>query len=96
MDYGIHGKPYLKEYQDVYFNFSHCSQGVVCAVSINDIGVDIETIDEKRMFFSSDIFTKRTGIHCKFAERRFLPLMGFKGSYCKMYRHRFGLREQLY
>ena len=41
MDYGIHGKPYLKEYQDVYFNFSHCSQGVVCAVPINDIGVDI-------------------------------------------------------
>ena len=21
--------------------------------------------------------------------------MGFKGSYCKMYRHRFGLREQI-
>lgn len=59
MDYGIHGKPYLKEYQDVYFNFSHCSQGVVCAVSINDIGVDIETIDEKRMFFSSDIFSPK-------------------------------------
>ena len=53
------GKPYLKEYQDVYFNFSHCSQGVVCAVSINDIGVDIETIDEKRMFFSSDIFSPK-------------------------------------
>ena len=59
MDYGIHGKPYLKEHQDVYFNFSHCSQGVVCAVSINDIGVDIETIDEKRMFFSSDIFSPK-------------------------------------
>ena len=60
MDYGIHGKPYLKEYQDVYFNFSHCSQGVWSVLfSINDIGVDIETIDEKRMFFSSDIFTKK-------------------------------------
>ena len=59
MDYGIHGKPYLKEYQDVCFNFSHCSQGVVCAVSINDIGVDIETIDENRMFFSSDIFSPK-------------------------------------
>lgn len=59
MGYGIHGKPYLKDYPNIYFNFSHCSRCVVCAVSKNDIGVDIETIDEKRMFYSSDVFSPK-------------------------------------
>ncbi len=59
ISYGIHGKPYLKEYPNIHFNLSHCSQGVVCAVSRDKIGVDIETIDETRIFFSPDIFSAK-------------------------------------
>lgn len=59
MAYGPHGKPYLKDYPDIYFNLSHCSQGVVCAVSQNNIGVDMETMDENRMFFSADVFSQK-------------------------------------
>ena len=38
-----HGKPYLKDLP-CYFNISHSSDFVVCAVSENEIGIDIEKI----------------------------------------------------
>ncbi len=36
------GKPYLPEYPNVYFNFSHCPKGCVCGISDQPIGVDIQ------------------------------------------------------
>lgn len=39
-----HGKPCLKECDDVYFNISHCRDGCVCAVSDKEIGIDIQEI----------------------------------------------------
>lgn len=59
MVYGSYGKPYLKDYPDIYFNLSHCSRGVVCAISKSDIGVDIETIDSSKAFLSSDVFSPK-------------------------------------
>ncbi len=38
-----HGKPYLKDLP-CYFNISHSRDFVVCAVSENEIGIDIEKI----------------------------------------------------
>ena len=38
-----HGKPYLKDLP-CYFNISHSGDFVVCAVSENEIGIDIEKI----------------------------------------------------
>jgi len=43
--YSEHGKPYFKD-SDVKFSYSHCNYGVTCAVSKNEIGVDIERIRE--------------------------------------------------
>ena len=49
---GEHGKPYLENVQGINFNISHCRGLVVCGVSENDIGVDVEyfrRFDEKVM-----------------------------------------------
>lgn len=42
--YGKYGKPYLKKYKDIYFNFSHRKECVVCAISEYEIGVDVEAL----------------------------------------------------
>ena len=42
--YGEHNKPYLKNYPGYYFSFSHCKNAVCCALSHEEIGVDIEEI----------------------------------------------------
>ncbi len=39
---GAHGKPYLKNVQDVFFNLSHSGEYVVCVMSDCEIGVDIQ------------------------------------------------------
>ncbi len=43
--YHPYGKPYFlsEKLSNVFFNFSHCSEGIVCAISDGEIGVDIET-----------------------------------------------------
>lgn len=43
-DYGDNGKPRLRELPDVHFNLSHCKTAVVCAVSEEPVGVDVETL----------------------------------------------------
>ncbi len=44
--YGEHQKPYLKNYPDWNFNFSHCKNAVCCVLSRDEVGVDIEEIKE--------------------------------------------------
>ena len=39
------GKPYITNYDDVYFNMSHAGRMVACAISDSEIGIDIEKID---------------------------------------------------
>lgn len=52
-----HGKPYLVNYSNVYFNISHTKGAIACAVSDRPVGVDIESIRKidlrvVRYFFS--------------------------------------------
>lgn len=44
--YGIeeNGKPYLKDYQNIYFSISHSGSFVACAISKYPVGIDIEDI----------------------------------------------------
>ena len=39
-----HGKPYLKDYPDIYFSISHCREAVGCLVSDRPCGFDVEHI----------------------------------------------------
>jgi len=42
--YRTEGKPFLSNYQDIYFNLSHCRNVVVCILSDREVGVDVETV----------------------------------------------------
>jgi len=50
------GKPFFPARQDVHFSLSHASTHVLCAISDNDVGVDIEAqrhISERAVRFFS-------------------------------------------
>ena len=47
-EYGEHGKPFIVGHPDIHFNFSHCREAVICAVSDQPVGVDVESIREYR------------------------------------------------
>ena len=42
--YNEHGKPYFKDFPDIYFNISHCQGLAVTAVSAFECGVDAEVV----------------------------------------------------
>lgn len=44
LEYGIHGKPFLKELSWIHFNISHCAGLAVCGVGSVKLGVDVELI----------------------------------------------------
>lgn len=47
-----YGKPYLAEYKDLYFNFSHSNQKVMCVLSDHEIGCDVEKVSEKMIDYA--------------------------------------------
>ncbi len=42
---GKYGKAYISNYENIYFNLSHCNKIVVCGISDKEIGVDVEYND---------------------------------------------------
>ena len=40
--FGKHGKPYMTNYEGIYFNISHCNEAVAVAVSDHEVGIDVE------------------------------------------------------
>ena len=45
-DYNEHGKPSIVGHPEIFFNLSHCKEAVICVVSDQPVGVDIESIRE--------------------------------------------------
>lgn len=43
-EYNEHGKPFLKNYPNLYFNISHCKTAVCCVLAEKEVGIDIEEI----------------------------------------------------
>lgn len=43
---GPNGKPYLRDYQDVFFNLSHSGEYVFLVLSDQEVGCDVEEITE--------------------------------------------------
>lgn len=47
-EYNEHGKPSIVGHPEIFFNLSHCKEAVVCVVSDQPVGVDVESIREYR------------------------------------------------
>ena len=43
MNFNEHGKPFLAHHPDVYFNLSHCKNGIAVVVNFSPVGIDIES-----------------------------------------------------
>ena len=43
-DYNEHGKPMIIGHPEIFFNLSHCKQAVLCAISDEPVGVDVESV----------------------------------------------------
>lgn len=57
-EYHHNGKPYLKNYPDVFFNKSHSNNLVICGISSKEIGCDIEMIKHKDLKIAQRFFAK--------------------------------------
>ena len=42
---GKYGKAYISNFENIYFNLSHSNKIVLCAISDEEVGVDVEYID---------------------------------------------------
>ena len=46
--YGEHGKPSIIGHPEIHFNISHCPKAVICVLSSQPVGVDIERFHEAK------------------------------------------------
>ena len=46
-EYNEHGKPAIVGHPEIFFNFSHCKEAVLCAISEQPVGVDVESVPSK-------------------------------------------------
>lgn len=81
------GKPYLKNAQGIYFNFSHCKNTAVCIISESDTAIDVMDIRKVhrgvlKRCFTSDEINKINGSECP--EREFTKLWTKKECYSKL------------
>lgn len=85
--YGKNQKPRIKTLPNLHFNISHTHKAVVCAISSNEIGVDIEKIRPINLKISSRICTKSEQKLIENScnkEKMLLEIWTKKESYAKM------------
>lgn len=58
IDYQKYGKPFLKDYKDIFFNISHCNGLVACAFSSKEIGLDIERVTNCKDLLIKKVLTE--------------------------------------
>lgn len=62
------GKPYLKNYNDFYFNISHSQDVIVVSFSNSEIGVDIERIKESDIRIAKRLFSQNEQLYIMSAD----------------------------
>ncbi len=90
-----HGKPFLANRPDIFFNISHSGKSVVCAVSDIPVGVDIQDIrhlslNVGRKFLTDDELAMVTGLEPAALDRELCRIWCIKESYGKMTGKGFG------
>ena len=86
--YGENGKPYLADYDNIFFNISHCKVGVICAISDVEVGVDIQDVRPFDIAIAKRVCTEyelEQLALCHKPERPFCKLWTIKESFVKMY-----------
>ncbi len=87
--YGAQGKPYLADYPQLYFSLSHSGSLVACAVSKQEIGLDVQEHVKIKSGLAKRFFTKdecallHGQADAKAYERLFFRLWSIKESYIK-------------
>lgn len=76
------GKP-IFESENIYFSISHCGDYAVCAVSYQNIGVDIEVKRKKGLKVAKRFFKKSECEWIEDSEERFLKIWTLKEAYAK-------------
>lgn len=75
---GEHGKPYLQNSSDIFFNLSHSGDYVLCGIAERQIGVDIQKRHDK------DVSGVKEKIHnAQDKEEDFFLLFSAKEAFCK-------------
>ncbi len=75
---GKHGKPYLQNSSDIFFNLSHSGDYVLCGIADRQIGVDIQKRHDK------DVSGVKEKIHnAQDKEEDFFLLFSAKEAFCK-------------
>lgn len=75
---GEHGKPYLQNSSDIFFNLSHSGDYVLCGIADRQIGVDIQKRHDK------DVSGVKEKIHnAQDKDEDFFLLFSAKEAFCK-------------
>lgn len=82
------GKPYLKDYPEIYFNLSHSGEYVCCAVGDEPVGVDIQEVVPVKAglaerFFTEDECRQLKELTEAQREQLFFRMWSIKESYIK-------------
>jgi len=55
---GAYNKPYLINAEDIFFNLSHSGKWIYCGIGDNELGVDVEIIDNNYIEIARRFFAK--------------------------------------
>ena len=85
ISFGKYKKPFFSDYPEFFFNYSHCSAGVCCAVSDSEVGTDIQNIEryDGMKYVMTENEQQRILI-AKKPENEFTKLWTVKESFYKM------------
>ena len=83
ISYKDNGRPYFKNQSDIWFSLSHSQNMVMCGISLNPIGVDVEYISDEREKIVE--WTKKES-YVKASDCGMMDLLSNKSCYDKQYK----------
>ena len=54
-----YGKPFIKEYPNIYFSISHCDKVIACSIDNKVNGIDVELIRNFDMYVANRVCSKK-------------------------------------
>ena len=82
IEYNEYGKPFLKDYKDIFFNISHTKHAVACVISNVEVGIDIEEVRKYDKIIHDKILNDEEKEKVK-EDRDFIKYWTIKEAVCK-------------